>query len=112
MNNPFEAIDERLRNIENLLLDTKVTSDIKTECSIWLDLDQLCDYMPQKPSKATLYIKLANGEIPGYKDGKKWYFKRTEIDDYLSQGKIKSNSEIKSETEDYLSNKRKLPNGK
>jgi len=61
----------------------------------------------------TMYSKVSKGEIPYMKRGKRLYFSRTELLDYLKEGRKKSNAEIEQEAEKYLSNKRKgLHNGK
>lgn len=113
--NPFEHLADELQAIKSLLQQTLLNSnsvDSGSPKSIWMDLDELINYLPNKPAKATLYNKLSNGEIPGYKEGKKWYFKRTEIDAYLNAGKIKTSAEIQEDIEDFMSNKKRLPNGK
>jgi hypothetical protein len=47
------------------------------------------------------------------KRGKRLYFFRAELMDYIKEGRKKSNAEIEAEAEAYLSNKKKgLNNGK
>jgi hypothetical protein len=45
-------------------------------------------------------------EIPHIKCGRKLYFKKSEIDLWLSKGRIKTMTEIEAEAKDYLSKKR------
>lgn len=73
----------------------------------WLDLNDLIQYDPEKRTKPTWYSKISRNEVPHYKRGKKVYFLKSEIDEWLKQGKCKSNAEIKQEAEAYLSNNRK-----
>lgn len=59
----------------------------------------------------TLYSKVSKGELPVMKRSKRLYFSRTELMDYLKDGRKKSNSEIEAEAVEYL-NKKGLNNGK
>ena len=55
----------------------------------------------------TMYSKVSKGELPVMKRSKRLYFSRTELLDYLKDGRKKSNAEIEQEAEAYLSNKKK-----
>jgi excisionase family DNA binding protein len=109
MNNPFEVIEARLNNIETLLLDLKHTpkkhSDQPTETDRWLDLNELCLYIPDKPSKPTVYGWVNARTIPVHKGGKKLRFLKSEIDNWLKQGRKKTMAEIASEPDTYLKKK-------
>src|SRR5690606_5340144 len=79
----------------------------------WLDLNDLIQYDPEKRTKPTWYSKISRNEVPHYKRGKKVYFLKSEIDEWLKKGKRKSNAEIEAEAEAYLlNNKKGLNNGK
>lgn len=73
----------------------------------WLDLTDLIKYDPEKRTKPTWYSKISRNEIPHYKRGKKVYFLKSEIDEWLKQGKRKSNAEIEADSNTYLSNNKK-----
>ena len=61
----------------------------------------------------TVYSKVSKGELPFMKRSKRLYFSRTELLEYLKDGRKKSNSEIEQEAETYLLNiKKGLKNGK
>ena len=61
----------------------------------------------------TMYSKVSKGELPVMKRGKRLYFSRTELLEYLKGGRKKSNAEIEAEAKAYLSNNKKgLNNGK
>ena len=61
----------------------------------------------------TMYSKVSKGELPVMKRGKRLYFSRTELMEYIKEGRKKSNAEIEQEAEAYLLNKKKgLNNGK
>ncbi|CAA7386979.1 helix-turn-helix domain-containing protein [Chryseobacterium fistulae] len=54
----------------------------------------------------TMYSKVSRNELPVMKRGKRLYFSRTELLEYLKEGRKKSNAEIEAEAEMYLCNKK------
>ena len=61
----------------------------------------------------TMYSKVSKGELPVMKRSKRLYFSRTELLEYLKDGRKKSNAEIEREAKAYLlNNKKGLNNGK
>lgn len=61
----------------------------------------------------TMYSKASKREIPVMKRSKRLYFSRTELLEYLKDGRKKSNAEIEQEAKAYLlNNKKGLNNGK
>jgi len=61
----------------------------------------------------TIYSKVSKGELPVMKRSKRLYFSRTELLEYLKDGRKKSNAEIEAEAKAYLlNNKKGLNNGK
>jgi len=65
-------------------------------------------------TKPTVYSKVSKNELPGVcKQGKRLYFDRQTIIDWIKQGRKKSNAEIEAEAKAYLlNNKKGLNNGK
>ena len=64
-------------------------------------------------TKPTVYSKVSKGELPVMKRGKRLYFSRTELLEYVKAGRKKSNAEIEQEAKAYLlNNKKGLNNGK
>jgi len=103
MNNPFELLDARLSNIENLLLDIKHNpKNPLSEPDIWFDLDQLVEYDPERRTKATFYGYISRKAIPFHKKSKKLTFLKSEIDAWLKQGRIKTLDESSVEADAYL----------
>ncbi len=72
---------------------------------IWFDIDQLSSYLPNHPSKKTLYKKVEERIIPFHRreDGKTLYFLKAEIDLYLKEGRQKTTKEIVAEVDELLS---------
>jgi excisionase family DNA binding protein len=61
----------------------------------------------------TMYSKVSKGELPVMKRGKRLYFSRTELMEYIKEGRKKSTAEIEAEAKAYLlNNKKGLNNGK
>lgn len=112
MNNPFELIDARLSNIETLLLDIKhkPQHEETIDTNRWFDINELCDYHPDKPTKATIYGWVHESVIPYHKTGKKLRFLKSEIDEWLKQGKRKTRVEIANEATQYLVRPKGLKN--
>jgi len=114
MNNPFEVIETRLSSIENLILDLK-HNPLRVESTEHpeqpLSIQQAAEFLSL--SVPTLYSKVSKGELPVMKRGKRLYFSRTELMEYIKEGRKKSNAEIEAETEAYLTDKKKgLNNGR
>lgn len=60
----------------------------------WFDLAGLIAYLPDKPSKHTVYEWVHNDKIPVHKGGKKLRFLKAEIDEWLKVGRKKTAIEI------------------
>ena len=102
--NPFELIMNKLIEIENLLKEKNVTTTATEEI---LNLENASLYVGI--SKSTIYKYTSTREIPHFKRGKKLYFKKVELDAWLTTNKINSREEIdRLATEYILKNKRKL----
>lgn len=93
--------------IENSL--KKILSDKRaeqpTESERWFDLLGLCEYLPDKPAKATVYGWITRNEIPYHKRAKKLYFLKSEIDEWLRAGRKKTVGEIQAEADAFLQTK-------
>lgn len=89
------------------LLTKKQEQPANEQAKQWLDLNDLIQYDPEKRTKPTWYSKISKGEVPYHKRGKKVYFLKAEIDNWLKSGKQKSNAEIEAEAEAYLSNNKR-----
>lgn len=106
MNNPFEVIEARLSSIENLILDlkhqpTKVAPTDQPEQL--LTIQEAAEFLSL--TVPTMYNKVSKSELPVMKRSKRLYFSRTELMEYLKEGRKKSNAEIASEADNYLNKK-------
>ena len=101
MNNPFELIETRLIRIEALLTDLK--QNPATAQPDILDLDTLVSYMGNV-SKGTVYQWMHRDFIPYFKIGKRAYFRRAEIDDWMKDHRKPTRAELNAEVDEYLAN--------
>lgn len=107
MENPFELILEKLNSIENLLKHQKGIESIITTTQPLkevLTLNEAADFLCQ--SKSSLYKKTMNWTIPHYKVGKKLYFKRTDLIEWIEKHRVKTREDIEREASAYLSKPR------
>ena len=105
MTNPFDEIDARLSNIENLILSLKHNSHALHSAEKqeqFLTIQQaaafLCLTVP------TIYSKVSKRELPFMKQGKRLYFAKSELSDYLRRGKKETAAEM--EADNYLITKK------
>ena len=77
MNNPFDVIEARLSNIENLLLDMKHPAKVSEPIQDRIDLNDACQLTGS--SKSQLYKLTMLNEIPHQKFGKRLIFSRKEL---------------------------------
>ena len=103
MTNPFEVIEERLSNIESLILDLKKqpqqAEPIQPPEKL-LTIQEAAKFL--NLTVPTIYSKVSKGELPVMKRSKRLYFSSIELMEYLKDGRIKTNSEIKIEADNYL----------
>lgn len=100
----FSHLTNEVSEIKRLLLEKSNEQPIETDH--WFDLNEFCIYHPDKPSKPTVYGWVNAGTIPVHKSGKKLRFLKSEIDNWLRQGRKKTLAETASEAEKYLKNKK------
>lgn len=97
-------IYKKLDQIERLLLENNSTP--QPDSIIWMDLEALVAYDPEKRAKTTFYAYVKRRQIPFHKRGKKIIFLRSEIDNWLKQGRQKTFPEIVEKADEYLANKK------
>ena len=99
----FAHLTNEVSEIKRLLLSK--SNEQPTEADRWLDLNELCLYIPDKPSKATVYGWVNARTIPVHKGGKKLRFLQSEVDNWMKQGRKKTLAEIANEPDTYLKKK-------
>ena len=111
MENPFEIILERLeRNREALIKEINRNGNQIEKASALqskiLNVSQTAEYLFM--AIPTLYGYTSKREIPHYKMGKRIYFKKAELDEWITKSRVKTKEEIEKEAGDYLSKRRKF----
>lgn len=85
----------RLDKIEKLIVEQNL---LKKDV---LNFNEAAQYL--ELSHSHLYKQTSSGEIPFYKpNGKKLYFKRTELDEWLLRNRSTTSEEIEQEAANYL----------
>lgn len=112
MNNPFELINSRLKNIEKLVLGLceNIESSPVEDTEKFLNVQETAKFLGL--SEATIYTKVCKRTIPFMKQGKKLYFSSHELHNYVKSGKPKSFEDLEKEAEQgLLNNKKGLKDG-
>jgi excisionase family DNA binding protein len=91
----MDEILERLKIIEKHVLDRNII--VKNV----LSFKEACKFL--ELSQSHLYKLTSTGAIPHYKpNGKKIYFNRVELEDWLLSNRVNSEDEIEQQAADYL----------
>jgi len=106
----FEKLPEAISFLIGEVIELRKTLSSKQESVVpedkWMSIDELKDYLPDHPTKNTIYSWVSTRKIPNHKGGKKLRFLKSEIDQWLSSGKRKSESELQAEAAAYQSGKK------
>lgn len=101
--NPFEVIENRLQNIEDLLIDLRHNPqpvNSQPELEKPLTVSQAAKYLSL--SVPTVYTLISKGELPVKKRSKRCYFFASDLYNYLKEGSKKTNKEIEEDAERHL----------
>lgn len=108
MTNPFELINDRFDKLEKLILDNNrpaIALEPQDKPRPFLTVDGVAELLDI--AKPTVYTKHSKGELPGgYKRGKRLYFDREIILNWIKQGSQKSKVEIEADAEAFLNSKK------
>ncbi|WP_395044747.1 helix-turn-helix domain-containing protein [Flavobacterium sp.] len=99
MENPFELILERLDRIEKAIAALNATNPIQIN-NTPMDIKDLSEYI--KLSVSGIYKLTSTSEIPHYKRGKRLYFKKVDIDEWIFSNRIKTGVDIEKEAMEYI----------
>ena len=72
-----------------------------------MDVTEAQQYIPGHPAIQTIYGWTSNGQIPYHKIGKRIYFIKSELDEWLSHDQHKSDDKLLKEAEEYVNSHRK-----
>lgn len=72
----------------------------------WMNLKQLCAYLPSHPAEQTVYGWTSTRTIPYHKNGKHIVFSKSEIDEWIRKGKRKSEADLEAEALAFINSKK------
>ncbi len=87
------------------LLSTQTTAKVEP-ADRWFNLQELCEYLPDRPARQTVYGWIGQHAIPYHKKGKKLQFLKSEIDAWLRTDKRKTAAELQAEAIQFINAKR------
>lgn len=85
----FPDLFKRIERIEDLLLERSMPQKIQSDL---LNIQQASEML--NLSIPTIYSKVSKRELPYSKRGKKLYFSRTELLDFVKSGRRLTNEEV------------------
>lgn len=101
-------LKELLREVVNE--SNKDSLKVDSDSSELLNIEQAANFLGL--AKQTLYAHTSKREIPHLKRGKKLYFEKEKLIEWLQEGKQKTQAEIQAETQNYLRSGKGGKNGK
>lgn len=97
------ALHEKLSNIEHLLLARQETTQPETDQL--LTVQETASFLHL--SVPTIYGLNSKGELPSCKRGKRLYFSKYELTNWIKAGRKKTVSELRAEADAYLQGTKK-----
>lgn len=101
-----QALAYLISKVERLEALLGATKQEQPESDKWFNLQELCDYLPDKPARQTVYGWIGQKFIPYHKKGKKLQFLKSEIDAWLIRDKYKSVAELQADATAFIARKR------
>lgn len=102
-----QAVSLLINEVQELkfLLQTSKQSAVEPT-DRWFNLQELCEYLPDRPAKQTVYGWIGQHAIPYHKKGKKLQFLKSEINVWLKQDKRKTAAELHAEAVQFVNSKK------
>lgn len=98
----FKKIGDLDAKVDQLMVSRVATPDA---ANVWMDIKQLCDYLPTHPARQTVYEWVKAKTIPHHKTSKKLTFNKREIDNWLNGGYRKTVAELEAEASAFIQSK-------
>jgi excisionase family DNA binding protein len=100
MENPFDLLFEKLDRIEKAIQKLNLKNSV-VPADQSMNISEVANYI--KAAKSTIYGLTHKNTIPYYKLGKKLYFKKSEIDEWINSKKRKTKNDIEDAANEYMS---------
>jgi excisionase family DNA binding protein len=98
-------LTEEVSEIKSLLIQQ--ANNQPSDTDRWFNIQELCEYLPDKPSRPTVYDWVHDRIIPVHKGTKKLRFLKSEIDAWLLLGRKKTHADLQKESIQFLTQKSK-----
>ncbi len=95
-------IDECMERAMNKYINMKALEP-KDDSGVF-DMNETAKYL--KISKQTLYGMTSKRALPYYKHGHRIYFRKSELDEWINKGRVKTQEEIEGEASNYILKRR------
>ncbi len=93
-------------NVRKVLNETATKTERATENHDYpMDIKQAAEYLGV--TVPTMYSKVAKCELPHSKRGNKLYFFKSELQNYIKEGRVSTSQEIEAKAQAYLSKNKK-----
>lgn len=103
----FEDLPKALSWVIDKLIQLDMKIDNLTSTSQlppaeqWMNLKELCEYLPSHPAEQTVYGWTSCHLIPFHKKGKRIMFLKSEINLWLRESKMKSSYELEKDAKQF-----------
>ena len=99
-----EAVAELTKKVDELY---KIITNVQPQEPVdqFLTVKETAKFL--NLSVPTIYSKVSKRELPFMKRTKRLYFAKSDLEDYLKDGRVKTVSEIEEEADQYLTSKTK-----
>lgn len=109
----FEDLPKALSWVIDKLIQLDMKIDNLTSTSQlppaeqWMNLKELCEYLPSHPAEQTVYGWTSCHLIPFHKKGKRIMFLKSEINLWLRESKMKSSYELEKDAKQFVQSKKR-----
>jgi len=104
-----QAVALLISEVQELKLFLKTNNSVHVEPSnIWFNVQELCEFLPDKPARQTVYGWIGQRLIPYHKKGKKLQFLKSEIDAWLLGDKRQTDTELRAEAAEFIAKKGRI----
>ena len=97
MENPFEIILEKLNSIEKAIEKLNTLPQSEED---FMNIDQVSSFVGL--AKPTVYGLIHKQKIPYFKVGKRLYFKKSDLVNWITSAKVKTKKEINQMADEYI----------
>ncbi|MGL5981108.1 MAG: helix-turn-helix transcriptional regulator [Phocaeicola sp.] len=106
-----KAVNQVLNKLTELEKKVEEIGRIKVayaqEPDRWMNLKDLCEYLPNHPAEQTIYGWTSLNKIPYHKCGKRVQFRKSEIDAWILEDQGKTEKEIDSDVQQFIKSRKK-----